>query len=417
MSLDERLRGGLEGLDAIETIPPDEVVESVLSRGRLRRWIRRIAAAGVAVAAVVAGLVVAPKVLDLGVSQPRPATPEGGGGIITTIAGTGTAWSSGDGGAAEEADVEYPVDIDFDGQGNLYILELGDPSNPQRVRKVDRTGGITTVVGPGAKGEASTVVLGTTYGATGLAVDEQGNVFVGGDEIHKVIRVTPTGDVTTVAGTGEDGFSGDGGPATEARLRGIWDIDVDVEGNLYIAGNGTIRKVDTRGVIATIVGSRENGFSGDEGPAVDAQVGQLTGVAVDDAGNIYFIDNGNGRIRRIDSEGMITTIAGARTQKGNDCFRGEESPATQAIFCGPEHLDVDATGNVYVADTYNHRIRVIDTNGIITTIAGSGVDGYSGDGRSALEASLSEPSGIAVGPDGDIYIADSANNRVRKVVL
>jgi trimeric autotransporter adhesin len=165
------------------------------------------------------------------------------------------------------------------------------------------------------------------------------------------------------------------------------------------------------------VGSRENGFSGDEGPAVDAQVGQLTGVAVDDAGNIYFIDNGNGRIRRIDAEEKITTIAGARTQKGNDCFRGEESPATQAIFCGPEHLDVDAAGNVYVADTYNHRIRVIDTNGIITTIAGSGVDGYSGDGGSALEAYLSEPSGIAVGPDGDIYIADSANNRVRKVVL
>jgi sugar lactone lactonase YvrE len=423
MSVEDRLREGLEGLDALEGTPPRRVVDYVLLRGRRRRWVRRIAAAGLAAAAAVTGIAVAPKVLEQGSGDTRPAGPDSAVAFITTVAGTGMSGTAGDRGPAIEARINAPVDLGFDGEGNLYILELGYDmfGDPVRVRKVDASGRITTVAGPGAGGEAGRLVLGSAFGATGLAVDEEGNIYLGGgdgpDIDNKVIRVDPSGRVTTVAGTGEPGFSGDGGPATEATLQNMWDVAVDPEGNLYLAGNNRVRRVDTDGVITTIVGAGTKGFSGDGGPAVDAQTDRITGVTVDADHNVYFIDYGNDRIRRIDPDGVITTIAGPGTPSRNECFFGEGVPATQAVFCGPEHLAVDAIGNVYVADTYNHRIRMVDTNGIIKTIAGSGLDGYSGDGGPAVRAALSEPSGVAVGPDGAIYIADSANDRVRKVVL
>ena len=421
MSLDERLRNGLEGLDALESAPPLTVIDAVVDRGRHRRWVRRITTVCVALAAAVVGLMIGPEVLDRDSTEPRPAEPVGAPGVITTVAGTGVKGTSGNGGPATSAQITAPVDLAFDGQGNLYILELGSDvlSLPVRVRKVDPSGQITTVAGPGAPGEAGQLVLGTTFGTTGLAVDAEGNVYLGGgdgpDIDNRVIRVDPSGDVTTVAGTGEPGFSGDGGSATEAQLKGIWDVAVDPQGNLYIAGNIRIRKVDTAGVITTIVGTGVKGFSGDGGPAVEAQVDRVTGITVDDVGNVYFIDYRNGRIRKIDTKGIITTIAGSGEEQGKDCFFGEGDPATQAIFCGPEHLDVDGFGNIYIADTYNNRVRMIDAKGIITTIAGSGVDGFSGDGGPAVKASLSELSGVAVGPDEAVYIADSANDRVRKV--
>lgn len=418
MSLDQRLREGLEGLDALESAPPPQVVGVVLDRGRRQRWVRRITAAGVALAAAVAGLVVAPKVLDWGADEPRPAQPTAGEGIIRTVVGTGARRSSGDGGPATEAEIQYPIDLAFDGQGNLYVLEHG---NPPSVRKVDADGQITSVVGPGAPGEAGHLRLATTFSPSGLAVDLEGNVYIGGgdgpDFKNRVIRVDTRGGVTTVAGTGERGYSGDGGPATEAALTGVWDVALDVEGNLYIAGSNRIRKVNVDGVITTIVGTWPRGFSGDGGPAVEAQTSGITGVATDASGNVYFIDYRNRRIRRIGSDGIITTIAGGGKTQGNGCFFGDGVPATQAVLCGPEHLSVDGSGNVFIADTSNHRIRMIDTRGIITTVAGSGVDSYSGDGGPATEASLSEPSSVAIGPDGAIYIADSGNDRIRKVVL
>jgi streptogramin lyase len=417
MSLDQRLREGLQGLDALERAPFPTVIDAVLDQGRRRRWVRRITVAGVALAAAVAGLVIGPDVLDRSSDEPRPALPATGGGTITTVVGTGARWTSGDGGPATEAEIEYPIDLAFDGQGNLYVLEHG---NPPFVRKVDTDGNITSVVGPGAPGEAGHLSLARTFSPSGLAVDPDGNVYIGGgdgpDFKYRVIRVDRRGGVTTVAGTGERGFSGDGGPATEATLTNVWDVALDVEGNLYIAGSNRIRKVSVEGVITTIVGTGRRGFSGDGGPAVEAQTSGITGVATDASGNVYFIDYRNRRIRRIGSDGIITTIAGGGTRQGNGCFFGDSVPATQAVFCGPEHLSVDSSGNVYIADTYSHRIRMIDTRDVITTVAGSGVDSYSGDSGSATEASLSEPSSVAIGPDGAIYIADSGNDRVRKVV-
>lgn len=201
----------------------------------------------------------------------------------------------------------------------------------------------------------------------------------------------------------------------EAKLANVWDVAVDEEGNVYIAGGKRIRKVDTSGVITTIAGNGIPGFSGDGGPAATAQISRVTGVAVGPSGGVYFIDYGNDRIRRIDSAGVITTIAGSGEEA--PCFSGDGGPATEAHFCGPEHLWVDPEGNVWVADSYNNRIRVIDMDGFVTTVAGTGARGYSGDGEPALQAQLDLPSGVAVGPDGAIYIADSENDRVRKVLL
>ena len=428
MSLDERLRTGLEGLDALEGAPPDSIVDAVLGRGRRHRWNRRFATIAVVVLAVLIAFVVAPKALDAlrSAGERRPAVPGDRPGIISTVAGTGAAWSSGDGGPAAEADLEYPVDLGFDGQGNLYILELGEPSNPPRVRKVDASGLISTVAGPGASGEAGDLILGTTFGAQGLAVDASGNVFIGGgdgpDIVNRVIRVDPSGAVTTVAGTGKAGFSGDGGPATDAEVQDIRDVAVDRDGILYISGDDRIRKVDQFGTITSIAGTGRRGFSGDGGPAIDAELDDTGGIALDPSGDVYFADKGNGRIRMIDTGGTITTVAGDLATVGPDrrtarCFAGDGGPAIEAHLCRPERIWVDSEGNLFIADTLNARVRVVDTNGIITTVAGNGDQGPPQDGVQATESQLANTGGVAIGPDGNLYIADSAHDRVRMVAL
>ena len=428
MSLDERLRQGLEGLDSLEGIPPDPVVDAVLGRGRRSRWTRRLVTGAVALAVAIAGLDIAPQALDAlrSADDQRPANPKGDQGVITTVAGTGVAWSSGDGGPAAVAELEFPADLDFDGEGNLYILELGEPSNPARVRKVDASGQITTVVGPGAPGEAGELILGTTFASTGLAVDVDGNIYLGGgdgpDVVHRVIRVAPSGSTTTIAGTGQQGHAGDGGPATEGTLGYPYDVAIDPLGNLYISDGNRIRKIDTSGIITTIAGTGLPGFTGDGGPAVAAQLDDPTGVAVDPVGNVYFVDRGNARIRRIDSEGVITTVAGAGAgtpaDRGTDrCFSGDGGPATEAHLCRPEHIWIDQVGNLYIGDTLNARVRKVETNGIITTVAGNGEQGPPEDGVRATETRLANVSGVAIGPDGALYIADSAHDRVRRVTL
>jgi sugar lactone lactonase YvrE len=320
--------------------------------------------------------------------------------------------------------VNFPVDLGFDGEGNLYILELGHGG---RVRNVDRSSGtITTVLGQGAPGEAGRANLSVTFGATGLAVDPQGNMYVtGGDgtsTAHRVIRVDPAGNITTVAGTGEQGHAGDGGPATEATLGYPNEVAIDPLGNLYISDGNRIRKIDTTGIITTIAGTGRPGFTGDGGPAVAAQLDDPTGIALDTVGNLYFIDRGNARIRRIDSEGIITTVAGAGggtpADRGTDrCFSGDGGPATQAHLCRPEHIWVDPAENLYIGDTLNARVRLVDTSGIITTVAGNGEQGPPEDGVRATETRLANVSGVAIGPDGALYIADSAHDLVRRVAL
>ncbi len=219
--------------------------------------------------------------------------------------------------------------------------------------------------------------------------------------------------IETVAGDGTFGYSGDNGPAAQAQLNYPHGVAVDASGNLYIADmvNGCIRKVDTSGIITTVAGDGTWGYSSDGGPAVQARLYHPYGVAVDVSGNIYISDLFNHCIRKVDTSGIITTVAGDGTQG----YSGDSGPAAQAQLDRPSNVAVDVSGNIYIADTYNNRVRKVDTSGIITTVAGDGTWGYSSNGGAAVQAQLDCPSNVAVDVSGNIYIADTDNNRIRKV--
>jgi len=332
--------------------------------------------------------------------------------IITTVAGDGGYGFSGDGGPATEAQLAYPYRVAVDGAGNLYIAD----NDNHRIRKVDANGIITTVAGNGSSGfsgDEGPATNARLYWPYGVAVDSAGNLYIADTYNYRIRKVDDSGIITTVAGNGSYGFSGDGGPATEAQLRNPEGIAVDSAGNLYIVDdwNSSIRKVDTGGIITTVAGDGSYGFSGDGGPATEAQLYLPWAMAVDSAGNLYIADTRNQRIRKVDASGLITTVAG----DGSYGFSGDGGPATEAQLAYPYGVAVDSAGNLYIADTRNQRIRKVDTGGIITTVAGTVSDGFSGDGGLATEAQLRYPSGVAVDSGGNLYIADQANHRIRKV--
>jgi hypothetical protein len=415
---DERLKRALSGpIAPIDRASLERDLHVVVHRGRRRRRNRQVVMLFVGVAILVLGAALVPRALEAlrSVGETRPATPAEPRGLITTVVGTGVARSSGDGGLAREAAIRYPYDLVVDTTENLYVLESG------RVRRVDRSGRITTVVGPPATDEATTLTeanqlhLGRTVNA--LAIDAEDNLYVGGgDGKHfMVTRISPSGEVTRIAGTGRPGFSGDGGPAIEAELGWVYDLAVDAAGNVYIVDhdNDRIRMVDTNGMITTIAGTGAPGWSGDGGPATDARLNEPWGIALDEGGNVYFTQLPS-VARRIDADsGVITTIAGS----GKPGYAGDGGPATDARMNSPEHIAVDAQGFLFIEDTGNHCIRMVDLNGIITTIVGMRPSGFRGDGGPARLAHLSQPSGMLLTPDKVLFIADSGNNRVRRVIL
>jgi DNA-binding beta-propeller fold protein YncE len=422
MPLDRRLKRGLSTpIVGIDVASLERDLHEVVQRGRRRRRNRRLAAVVATVAIVVGIVVLAPRALDAfrSLGEPRPAAPlepEGIPGVITTVAGVGLPEASGDGGPATAAAIHYPFDLVMDEAGNLYVAET------MRIRKIDASGRIMTIVGPPADGdeptltEANRLRLGGQTNA--LAIDAEGNLYVGGgDGDHFVVnKISPSGQVTRIAGTGRRGFSGDGGPAIEAELGWVYDLAVDPAGNVYLvdADHHRIRMVDTTGVITTVAGTGRRGYSGDGGLATDARLYNPAGIDIDPSGNIYFADNWNNVIRRIDaSTRLITTIAG----NGRQAFGGDGGPAIRARFNHPEHVEVGEDGTVYIEDTGNHCIRMVDPTGTITTVVGICESGFGGDGGPASAALLSEPSGMLLTPDGVLYIADSANNRVRRVIL
>jgi sugar lactone lactonase YvrE len=422
MPLDRRLKRGLSApIVGIDAPSLERDLHVVVERGRRRRRNRRFAAILAAAVVVIGAVVLVPRALDAVRSlwEPRPAAPlepQGIPGVITTVAGVGVPEASGDGGPATAAGIHYPFDLVMDEAGNLYVAET------MRVRKIDASGRITTVVGPPADRDVTTLTEANRLRLGGqtnaLAIDVEGNLYVGGgDGDHFVVnRVSPAGEVTRIAGTGRSGFSGDGGPAIEAELGWVYDLDVDPAGNVYLvdAEHHRIRMVDTTGVITTVAGTGRPGYSGDGGPATDARLYNPAGIDIDQAGNIYLADDWNNVIRRIDaSTGVITTIAG----NGRQAFGGDGGPAIRARFNHPEHVEVGTDGTVYIEDTGNHCIRKVDPAGIITTIVGMCESGFGGDGGPASSALLSEPSGMLLTPDSVLYIADSANNRVRRVIL
>src|SRR5215813_2147688 len=230
---------------------------------------------------------------------------------------------------------------------------------------------------------------------------------------HSETEALTSAIVRTPAGSGFFGFSGDGGPATNARLSNPNDVAVDASGNLYIADifNDRIRKVDTNGVITTFAGKFGGTFGGDGGPATEAGLFDVSGVAVDEKGNVYIADMDNYRVRKVNTNGIISTVAG----NGNFGYTGDNVAATQTALASPTAVAVDVTGNIYIADLFNSRIRRVNAQGVITTFAGTGAADYSGDGGPATQAKIDTPEGVAVDGRGNVYIADSASNVVRRV--
>jgi sugar lactone lactonase YvrE len=332
--------------------------------------------------------------------------------IITTVAGNGEYFYYGDGGQATNAEFEYPEGVAFDASGNLFIADTYN----NRIRKVGTNGIITTVAGNGTaaySGDGGLATSASLYYPSGMAVDASGNLFIADTDNQRVRKVDTNGFITTVAGDNAYEFSGDGGQATNASLWQPFAVAVDASGNLLIADtrNNRIRKVGANGIITTVAGGGNPGFFGDGGPAANADLHYPEGVALDASGNLFISDYYNQRIRKVATNGIITTVAG----DGTNTYSGDGGPATSAGLNGPLGVAVDASGNLFIADTSNQRIRKVGANGIITTEAGNGTDAYSGNGGAPTNASLATPQGVAVDPSGNLFIADTGNYRIRKV--
>jgi sugar lactone lactonase YvrE len=337
---------------------------------------------------------------------------------ISTVAGSATAGFAGDNAAATSARLSNPTGVTVDSAGNLYIADL----NNHRIRKVTvATGIITTVAGTGVagfSGDGAAATAAQLSAPSRVAVDSAGNLYIADAINNRIRKVTAaTGFISTIAGTGVNGFSGDGGAATSAQIGNARGVTVDSAGNIYVADNDNnrIRKIDAlSGIITTVAGNGAATFSGDGGLATAAGIGSNAfEAAVDSAGNIFFVSQTTNRIRRVSAAtGIITTVAGT----GAAGFSGDNGAATAAQVSGPIGVATDSAGNVYVADLNNSRIRKITVaTGIITTLAGTGVAGFSGDGAAAVSAQLSQPYGVGVDSVGNIYVAELGNSRIRKI--
>ncbi len=330
---------------------------------------------------------------------------------ITTVAGNGNQGFSGDGGPATQASLSDPEGVAVASDGSLFIADSGNT----RIRRVGPDGIITTVAGNGSgfSGDGGPATQATLRDPGGVAVASDGSVFIADTDNNRIRRVGTDGIITTVAGTGPDRFSGDGGLATLAELDDVDRVAVSADGSFYIADsdNSRIRRVGPDGIITTVAGNGAFRFSGDGGLATLATLWNPQGVALGADGSLYIADTTNHRIRRVRPDGIITTVAGIGTQG----FSGDGGPATQASLRFPTGVAEGPDGSLYIADEDNDRIRRVGPDGIITTVAGNGTQGFRGDGGPATQAALFEPESVAVSPDGSLYIADSDNNRIRRV--
>jgi uncharacterized protein (TIGR03437 family) len=338
-------------------------------------------------------------------------------GSINTIAGTGAALFSGDGGLATAAGINVAVDVSADRAGNLFIADQFN----HRIRKISKNGAISTVAGtgvPGYSGDGGLAVNAQINTPTGIFADSAGNLYIAEPGNQRIRKVDSSGIITTLAGNGSKGYSGDGGPAIGATLFNAVRVAVDLSGNVLVAdqSNHRIRRVTPAGIITTIAGNgagtpAAGAFSGDGGAAVNASLNNPTALAVTTSGVIYIADQFNHRIRKITPDGIINTVAG----NGTPGFSGDGGPAVSASLNFPGGLTVDTAGNIYFNDDINYRTRRISAAGTISTIAGNGVAGFAGDGGAATAASLNGNFGVTLDVSGNLYIADSTNNRIREV--
>ena len=336
--------------------------------------------------------------------------------IINTYAGTGTPDSTGDNGLATSAALNTPYGVASDDAGNVYIADY----NNNKIRKIDAAGVITIIAGTGVagfSGDGFAATAAEIQNPRGIAVDRVGNVYFSDYGNNRIRKITvATGIITTIAGNadGLPAYYGDGGLADTSHVGFPWGLTVDLVGNVYIAdqSNCRVRKIDhTTGIISTIGGTGIAAFGGDGGLATSAKIQYPVGVALDDTGNIYVADYGNNRIRKINTSGIISTIAGSAVYG----FSGDGGPSNLSKLYYPIGITVDAVNNIYIADLNNNRIRMINTAGIINTIAGNGTAAFAGDGMLAVDAEINQPTGVAVDTGGRIFIADKDNNRIRYI--
>ena len=349
-------------------------------------------------------------IADTGNSRIRKVSTTG---TITTVAGNGTNGFSGDGGPATSAALWFPRGVTVDSGGNLLVAD----GRNHRIRKVSTTGTITTVAGNGTAGfggDGGSATAAALKAPEAVVADAVGNLYIADTENHRVRKVNASGTISTFAGTGVIGYSGDGGPATSARIWFPRDVGLDAAGNLYIADgtNYVIRKISPGGTITTVAGNGSFGFSGDGGPATGASMGLAHGVAVSSSGTLYIPEVDHDRVRKVDTSGTINTIAGT----GPGCVgSGDGGQASAARLCDPTSVAADSAGTVYIVDAENHRVRKVATTGVISGLAGTGTAGFSGDGGTATAARLSSPRGTAVDGTGNVYVADTGNHRVRRI--
>jgi uncharacterized protein (TIGR03437 family) len=339
---------------------------------------------------------------------------------ISTIAGSSLAASfGGDNGPATAAELNVPVEVATDVAGNIYIADQFN----NRIRKVAVNGTITTIAGTGTagfSGDNGPALQAELNTPIGVFVDVSGNLIIADVANQRIRRIDTNGVITTVAGNGgTGGYGGDGGPATSATFYNCVRAIADPAGNIYIAdqSNHRVRKVSaSTGIITTIAGTGAgaggNGtYGGDNGPAIDAGLNNPTSLALDTSGNLYICDQFNMRVRKVDTNGIITTVAGNGTQG----YSGDGGLAINAELKYPGGMVADTSGNIFFSDDANFRVRVITPNGIINTVAGDGQVGFAGDGGPAIDANLNGQFGLAIDPSGNLLIADSVNNRIRKV--
>jgi sugar lactone lactonase YvrE len=350
-------------------------------------------------------------VAALGLSPARGAAT----GDIRTVAGVGESGYGGDGGPALGAQLNEPRTLVVDRAGTMYIVDTFN----HRIRKVDASGVMTTLAGTGVAGEAGDggpADQAEIHWPHAASLDAaEANLYIADSPNHRIRKVDlATGIITTVVGSGAGGFDGDGGPATAAKLNDPKGVLVGPGGEIYIAdsGNDRIRLVDPSGIISTLAGTGATGYGGDGGPATEAVFNGPRSLALDGAGNLYIADDNNDRIRRID---MATRIVSTYAGTGKTGYGGDEGPAAQADLSRPRGIAMDPAGHLYIADSMNHRVRLVDPSGRITTVVGTGRKGYGGDGGPATQARVFTPRGVATDVNGNLYVADTYNDRIRQV--
>jgi len=343
--------------------------------------------------------------------------------VITTYAGTGSSGGYiGDGGPATVALLSSPSDVAVDKAGNVYVADFVN----NVIRKVDTFGVITNFAGTGLgsggapasggySGDNGPATAADLNGPFALAIDKNNNVYFADGYNHVVRKVNTAGIITTVAGNHIAGYSGDGGPATAAAMNNPVGLAIDTTGNLYIADdhNNVIRKVGTDGMISTFAGDSTAGYAGSGGAATSALLDLPLGVAVDKAGNVYIADAMNNMVRKVSTTGILTDYVGSADTAHGDI--GDGGAALTAKLYYPTHLAFDNDDNLYIADAYNNKVRKVTPAGIITTFAGTGNNDYTGDDGPATSADMYYPHGVAVNQNGIIYIADRGNQVIRRV--